>query len=107
MIIIYETIFNGILKSNRSDCQPGYKVEDGVGPDKASWVHKWACVTSQFAIIISSIENTLHLLHVCHPVDLCVFHPFYHHRVEEQFSRKKNNGSQPAVARIAQKPLGV
>ena len=94
MIIIYETIFNGIIKSNRSDCQPGYKVEDGVGPDKASWVHKWACVTSQFAIIISSIENTLHLLHivlnlksghesginlhVCHPVDLCVFHPLYH-----------------------------
>ena len=28
-------------------------------------------------------------------------------RVEEKFSHKKNNGSQPAVARIAQKPLGV
>ena len=73
-------------------------------------------------VIISSIQNPLHLLHVRYPVNLCVLHPLYHHldiyfalcsfpqnnhRVEDKLCSKKDDSSQPAVARVAQQPLRI
>ena len=35
-------------------------------------VHEWSSVSLELSVVICTIEKTLHLLHVCDPVDLCV-----------------------------------
>lgn len=41
--------------------------------DKPCRIHERSGVTPQVPVISLSIKKTLHLLHVCHPINFCVF----------------------------------
>ena len=41
---------------------PGDVVEGGVGPDEASGVDQGPSVTLQLAVVVGTVEHTLHLL---------------------------------------------